>query len=312
MRTFWLTRAIDIATGYFEIGAFLCLKDRWRIVEQFWLLIGDEVSFRTKRAFENGLRQIKEVLSDSLESEKAKNDFLEGVPAIVEAIREGEIQCRVYRKDKFHAKAYLTHGRSAVVGSFGLVGSSNFTHPGLNDNVELNVQIRGPEVGILQEWYERHWVEAEDITPDILRCIERHTSPHTPFEIWFKALHEFFSGHELTPDEWDTEQSVVFRLLAKYQRDAYKNLVPTAARMTMWSLTLPQVAATLAATLVAFDTRNPASQRLIDNRLLNVVLVLMVTISILGPVLTEHFAPRLLKDAMPPDRMKAGGITLMP
>jgi hypothetical protein len=46
--------------------------------------------------------------------------------------------------------------------------------------------------------------------------------------------------------------------------------------MTMWSLTLPQVAATLAATLVAFDTRNAAGQRLIDSRLLNVVLVLMV------------------------------------
>jgi Kef-type K+ transport system membrane component KefB len=69
------------------------------------------------------------------------------------------------------------------------------------------------------------------------------------------------------------------------------------ARMTMWSLTLPQVAATLAATLVAFDTRNPAGQRLIDNRLLNVVLVLMLTTSILGP---EHFAPRLLKEATPP------------
>jgi hypothetical protein len=80
-----------------------------------------------------------------------------------------------------------------------------------------------------------------------------------------------------------------------------------AARMTMWSLTLPQVAATLAATLVAFDTRNPAGQRLVDSRLLNVVLVLMVTTSILGPVLTEHFAPRLLKNAMPPDRMKAAG-----
>jgi Na+:H+ antiporter len=80
-----------------------------------------------------------------------------------------------------------------------------------------------------------------------------------------------------------------------------------AARITMWSLTLPQVAATLAATLVAFDTRNPAGQRLIDSRLLNVVLVLMLTTSILGPVLTEHFAPRLLKDAIPPDRMKAAG-----
>ena len=59
--------------------------------------------------------------------------------------------------------------------------------------------------------------------------------------------------------------------------------------------------------LVAFDTRNPAGQRLIDSRSLNVVLVLMVTSSVLGPVFTEHFAPRLLKDANPPDRMKAAG-----
>jgi Kef-type K+ transport system membrane component KefB len=71
----------------------------------------------------------------------------------------------------------------------------------------------------------------------------------------------------------------------------------TAARFTMWSLTLPQVAATLAATLVAFDTFNPAGQRLLDEGVLNAVLVLMLTTSILGPVLTEHFAPRLLEEA---------------
>jgi Kef-type K+ transport system membrane component KefB len=71
------------------------------------------------------------------------------------------------------------------------------------------------------------------------------------------------------------------------------------ARMTIWSLTLPQVAATLAATLVAFDTFDPAGQRLVDGRLLNVVLVLMFTTSILGPVLTEHFVPRLLPDLRP-------------
>jgi hypothetical protein len=77
--------------------------------------------------------------------------------------------------------------------------------------------------------------------------------------------------------------------------------------MTMWSLTLPQVAATLAATLVAYDTFNPAGQRLIDSRLLNVVLVLVLTTSILGPVLTEHFAPRMLEDVAPPDRVKPAG-----
>jgi Kef-type K+ transport system membrane component KefB len=71
------------------------------------------------------------------------------------------------------------------------------------------------------------------------------------------------------------------------------------ARITMWSLTLPQVAATLAATLVAFNTFDPAGQRLVDGRLLNVVLVLMLTTSILGPVLTGYFAPRMLPDLRP-------------
>lgn len=205
-----IARAIDIATGYFEIGALLCLQEKWQTVEAFRILMGDEVSYRTKRSFEQGLRRIKERLDDSIEAEKAQNDFLAGVPAIVEALQAGKIRCRVYRKDKFHAKAYLTHARSAVVGSFGLVGSSNFTQPGLSGNVELNVQIRGSEVGLLQAWYERHWDLAEDVTPDILRTIQRHTNERSPFDLWFKALHEFCRGHELTPDEWDTQESRVF------------------------------------------------------------------------------------------------------
>jgi Kef-type K+ transport system membrane component KefB len=67
-----------------------------------------------------------------------------------------------------------------------------------------------------------------------------------------------------------------------------------AARLTTWALTLPQVAATLAATLVAYHTFNADGQRLLDERMLNAVLVLMLVTSILGPVLTERFAPRML------------------
>jgi len=72
-----------------------------------------------------------------------------------------------------------------------------------------------------------------------------------------------------------------------------------AERLTVWSLTLPQVAATLAAALVAYNTFNRAGQRLIDVSLLNVVLVLMLTTAILGPVLTQRFAPRILPDKAP-------------
>ena len=220
-----LSSSIDVATGYFEIGALLSLKENWQKVDTIRLLMGDEVSKRTKKAFEDGLKKIITSLDSSIEGEKKDNDFLEGVPAIVEALRSGKIQCRVYRKDRFHAKCYITHARQAVVGSFGLVGSSNFTKPGLQDNVELNVQIRGNDVRLLQEWYEKHWEDSEDVTAEILRTFEKHTNPKTPFEIYFKALHELLRGHQLTPDEWDKERSCVFPKLSKYQQDAYKNLL---------------------------------------------------------------------------------------
>ena len=73
-------------------------------------------------------------------------------------------------------------------------------------------------------------------------------------------------------------------------------------QLLVWSLTLPQVAATLAATLVAHETLGAAGQRLLDDRMLNVVLVLVLVTAILGPVLTERFAPRLVVGA--PDTTK--------
>ena len=67
-----------------------------------------------------------------------------------------------------------------------------------------------------------------------------------------------------------------------------------AAQMTIWSLTLPQVAATLAATLVGFDTVNAAGERLVDARILDVVFVLILVTATLGPIMTQRFAPLML------------------
>jgi HKD family nuclease len=102
------------------------------------------------------LAKASQKLDQSIAAEKTQNDFLAGVSAIVEGIQSGKIQCRIYRKDKFHAKAYITHAKLEVVGSSALVGSSNFTYPGLHENIELNVQVTGQPVAVLQEWYEQH------------------------------------------------------------------------------------------------------------------------------------------------------------
>ena len=192
--------------------------------------MGDEVSLRTKKAFDEGLAQVSNRLDSSLEAEKRKNDFLTGVASIVEAIVTGKIQCRVYRKDKFHAKAYITHARLEVVGSAALVGSSNFTHPGLTQNVELNVQITGSQVAVLQEWFDQHWADAEDVTSEVLKVIQRHIQHYTPFEVYAKSLHEFFKGHELTATEWERNHSAIYQILAPYQREGYHALLKRADR----------------------------------------------------------------------------------
>ena len=222
-----ISRAFDIATGYFEIGALLALDGHWQNLEQLRILMGDEVTRRTKKALAEGVALAKQVLDRSLEQEKEQNDFLQGVPAIVEALASGKIRCRVYNRDRFHAKAYITHGKLAVVGPAALVGSSNFTACGLTSNVELNVQLRR-EVELLQEWYERHWDQAQEITSEILRVIERHTREYTPFEVYAKALQQFVEGHEMSVGEWELTRSQMYPHLDQYQKEGYQALLKIA------------------------------------------------------------------------------------
>ena len=221
-----LARSFDIATGFFEIGALLALDGKWQQLEKIRLLMGDEVSLQTHKAFKQALSQRVGRLDDSLEHEKSPNPFLEGVEAVVEAIATGRIECRVYRRGKFHAKAYITHAKFDVVGAQALVGSSNFTKPGLTRNVELNIQVQsGREVAQLQDWFETHWDAAEDVTADMLSTITRHTAEFKPFDVYARALHEFFRGRELTAGEWDESQSRMFGQLDRYQQEAYWSLM---------------------------------------------------------------------------------------
>jgi SNF2 family DNA or RNA helicase len=196
--------------------------------------MGNEVTRRTRKALLAGVEDLKQNLDSSIEREKETNDFLTGVPAIVDALTSGQIECRVYNKDKFHAKAYITHSKLSVVPSTALVGSSNFSFPGLTQNVELNVQIRN-EVEALQEWYERHWNDAEDITAEVLRLVERHTSAYRPFDVYAKALQEFFRGHEMSAGEWELASpaeggSRMYPRLAPYQQEGYQALMKIASK----------------------------------------------------------------------------------
>ena len=219
-----ISHKFDIATGNFEIGALLALDGKWQKLDQIRILMGDEVTKRTHRTLAEGLARVGQLLDDSIEREKQKNDFLTGVDQIVQAIASGKIQCRVYVKKKFHAKAYITHSKLAVVGSSALVGSSNFTYPGLTGNVELNVQLRR-EVEELQQWFDAHWDEAEDASAEVLKVMERQTRNYLPFEVYAKSLQAYFNNYEETAGDWERNHSKMYPILDQYQRDGYGALL---------------------------------------------------------------------------------------
>src|SRR6266446_4892124 len=227
-----IAKSFDIATGHFEIGGLLALDGDWQKLEKIRILMGDEVSIRTQKAFLEFLKRVGKALDESIEKEKEKNEFLAGAPAIAEALAQKKIECRIYDKAKFHAKAYITHAKMEVVGSAALVGSSNFSYPGLTENVELNIQIRR-EVSQLQEWFEHYWKDAKEVTPELLKVVERHIREYSPFEVYAKALSEFFRGHEMTASEWELAGpknggSHLYPRLDQYQKEGYQSLLKIA------------------------------------------------------------------------------------
>lgn len=225
-----IASSFDVATGYFDIGALTALEGEWQKLEGMRILMGDEVTPRTGKALREAVRKrIEDALDKDLEAVREPNPFLIGVPAIVEAIRNNQIKCRIYSKDKFHAKTYITHGKSAIVGSRALVGSSNFTKAGLSQNVELNIMLEsGSEVAQLQRWYEKHWLESDDVNDAILQILERHVKDFTPFEVYTKALHALFADQSPDDREFEEYRSRMFPILDRYQKEAYWSLIEIA------------------------------------------------------------------------------------
>jgi SNF2 family DNA or RNA helicase len=225
-----IAKGFDIATGYFDIGTILALDGKWQSLKKIRILMGTDTTHRTRKAFLDAVvKKAIDELDKSLEATKDPNPFLRGVPAIIAALQSRQIECRVYDREKFHAKTYITHAKLDVIGSQALVGSSNFTMPGLTKNIELNVQIQSArEVTQLQEWFEAHWAEAVDVTDHIFEAISRHVRLYSPFDVYTKALQEFFRGHELTATEWDETRSKMFPKIDRYQKEAYWALMKIA------------------------------------------------------------------------------------
>ncbi len=63
----------------------------------------------------------------------------------------------------------------------------------------------------------------------------------------------------------------------------------------MWALSTPQLAATIAAALVAREAINSSNQPLINETVFDTILMLMAITAIIGPLLAEKFSKKLVE-----------------
>lgn len=220
--------ALDIASGYFEIGSLLALDGLWQPLNQIRILMGDEMTRRTKSELVNALVT---KANDSVEDAKEYDDSLMGLDAIREALRMKKIQAKVYSLAKFHAKAYIFDTKMGQLSDYAIVGSSNFTKPGLTQNIELNLAMTEPlYIEALKNWYKELWAQGDDVSEDVIKVLEPHLREYLPFEVWAKALYEYFAGKQKADTTWEEAESIVWQGLSKYQRDGYRNAVKIASK----------------------------------------------------------------------------------
>jgi SNF2 family DNA or RNA helicase len=270
---------VDIATAYFSIRGFELLRDTLPDVRHFRLLLGDkplegeDIRLRPDSAA---------YLRHELNAEPFTEATLRLVEELIRFLRRGDVAVRLYlgrdphersRNYFLHAKCYLFYGgrtgQSVVFDHLhpivGIVGSSNFTGPGLMSNRELNLvhktvledseiddpEARGAvshqaidrldakftpesqrllksEVGAraimdLSRWYEEQWQRAIDYKEQLIGLLESSKfggREYTPYEIYMKALYEYFKDDLDSDFAQPSTRSAID--LAEFQEDAVR------------------------------------------------------------------------------------------
>src|SRR6266550_2138546 len=137
--------SLDIATAYFNVGGWQLLNDGLNSLGNVRLLLGDQ----PEDGSDLGLREIGAKPVKGLIRDLARENFNEATLRLVEDLiaflRQEHVQVRLYTGGFLHAKGYLFYsggGFERFTPIAAIVGSSNFTRPGLLTNKELNLAHR--------------------------------------------------------------------------------------------------------------------------------------------------------------------------
>src|SRR6266568_21913 len=217
--------SLDVATAYFNVGGWQLLYEGLNGLGNFRLLLGDEPEAGSDLGLrEIGAKPVKGLIRD-LARENFNEQTLRLVEDLIAFLRQEHVQVRLYTGGFLHAKSYLFYSgggfeRFSPVAA--IVGSSNFTRPGLLTNKELNLahranlspaEVSPEQVKGLLESEERKRLAA-------LGDLERMTAANVPGVL---AINELSSLYER---QWQSARDFKDALIdlldaSKFGRRAY-------------------------------------------------------------------------------------------
>jgi len=212
-------RSLDIATAYFTLSGYRLIKAGLEGIGSLRLLLGAEPT----TADHVGLRPDAKVISGQLRRDLEDSPFTEETLRLVEDLiaflRRENVDVRVVDKGFLHAKCYLIYGdKPGGQRAFdrfqpliGIVGSSNFTAPGLTSNRELNLAHR-----VLLDAEEGRDATAEAMVSYLAeeKSSSRITEKNRQLlksEVGAQAIHQLTTWYD---SEWDQARTFKDDLIA--------------------------------------------------------------------------------------------------
>lgn len=173
---------------------------------------------------ENILSDSSDDIRQSLEYMHQTGNDRDVVERLVEMMACGQLEVRVYPKEKLHAKAYIFEARDIdFVQGVGIVGSSNLSQGGLYHNSELNLKTyNSSDIIQLLSWFNKLWKDGLEFTEQfkILLSESWAIKTYSPRDLFYKALYleyrdKFEEQHTIDPI-WGT----TFPNLFPFQKSA--------------------------------------------------------------------------------------------
>ena len=173
----------DIATAFFNIGAFAMVKDNLDQSVKFRLLLGKAPEIQNDSTLGDVL--LKEIKKE-VEGLDLSKDSDTTVRLFIEFLKRDNVNVRLFEKF-LHGKAYIFDDRIVI-------GSSNFTGAGLTRYGELNTwRQESQAVYTRKEWFDKFWAESIDFKKDLIELLENSrfgSKEYSPYEIYIKTLYE--------------------------------------------------------------------------------------------------------------------------